>query len=154
MPLPITEANPLRLFVSHDWREDHDYHRVFEFLEARDHFHYRNCARPGEPRPVSAEGRREALRDQIAAAEVVVLLAAQYAGNAEQLVFMASFAKLARKPVIVLRYFGASTPVPTALSQGAAEILDWDGRALVDAFRRHARGEDTSGWEVVEFKLD
>jgi len=25
---------------------------------------------------------------------------------------------------------------------------------LVDAFRRHARGEDTSGWEVVEFKLD
>ena len=64
------------------------------------------------------------------------------------------FAKVARKPVIVLRHFGSAIPVPQPLAQGAAEILDWDGRALVDAFRRHARGEDTSGWEVVEFKLD
>ncbi len=154
MALPINEANPLRLFVSHDWRDDHDYHRVFEFLEARERFHYRNCSLPGAIRPALPEARREALREQIAAAEVVVLLAAHYAANAEQLVFMASFAKVARKPVIVLRHFGSAIPAPQPLAQAAAEILDWDGRALVAAFRRHARGEDTSGWEVVEFKFD
>lgn len=154
MPNPVTQDNPLRLFVSHDWQDDHDYHRVFEFLEARDHFHYRNCSRPEQPRPPTPESRREALREQMAAAEVAVLLAAHYAGNAEQLVFMASFAQMARKPVLVLRHFGSAIPVPAALAKVAAQVLDWDGRALVEAFRRHARNEDTSGWEVVEFKLD
>jgi hypothetical protein len=154
MARPITEADPLRVFVSHDWSDDHDYHRVFEFLESRDRFHYRNCSRPEEPRPSTPEARRESLRDQIAGAEILVLLAAHFGRNSEQLGFMASFAQLARKPVVVLRYFGVPTPVPTPLAKVATEVLDWDGRALVEAFRRHARGEDTSGWEVVEFKLD
>lgn len=151
---PITQANPLRLFVSHDWADDHDYHRVFEFLEARDHFHYRNCSRPQDPRPVTPEARREALRAQIAPAEVVVLLAAHHARHAEALEFMSVFAQAARKPVLVLRHFGVALPVPAALQTGATALLDWDGRAMVDAFRRHARGEDTTGWDVVEFTLD
>ena len=154
MANPSTQANPLRLFVSHDWADDHDYHRVFEFLEARDHFHYRNCSKPQEPRPPTAEARREALRGKIAAADVVVLLAAPYRGNAEALEFMSVFAQAAKKPVLVLRHFGVALPVPTALQTGASALLDWDGRAMVDAFRRYARGEDTSGWDVVEFTLD
>ena len=154
MGTPITEANPLRLFVSHDWGDDHDYHRVFEFLEARDNFHYRNCSRPQDSRPPTAEARREALRAQIAGAEVVVLLAAHYGPNSEALEFMSVFAHAARKPVLVLRHFGVALPVPAALQSGASAVLDWDGRALVDAFRRYARGEDIAGWDVVEFSLD
>jgi hypothetical protein len=45
-------------------------------------------------------------------------------------------------------------PVPAALQSGASAVLDWDGRALVEAFRRYARGEDIAGWDVVEFTLD
>jgi hypothetical protein len=154
MPAPINQANPLRLFVSHHWQDDEDYHRVFEFLEAADHFYYRNCARPETPRPLTGEAMREALRAEIGASEAVVLLAAQYSKNAETLQFMSTFAQSIRKPVLVLRHFGIATPVPVPLQQGASELLDWDGRALIAALRHHGRGEDIATWDTVEFTLD
>ena len=82
------------------------------------------------------------------------MLAAHYAPNSEALEFMSVFAQAARKPVLVLRHFGIDLPVPAALQAGVSALLDWDARALVDAFRRYARGEDTTGWDIVEFTLD
>ncbi len=154
MPAPINQANPLRLFVSHDWQEDEDYHRVFEFLEAADYFYYRNCARPEALRPLTAEAIREALRAEIGASEAVVLLAGQYSKNAERLQFMSTFAQSIRKPVLVMRHFGLAAPIPGPLQQGASELLDWDGRALIAALRHHGRGEAIGKWDTVEFTLD
>jgi hypothetical protein len=30
----------------------------------------------------------------------------------------------------------------------------WNGRDMADAIRRQARHEDTTRWDVIEFKLD
>ena len=54
----VTQRNPIRLFVSHVWHPDDDYHRVFEYLESASNFFYRNTSTP-ENRP---KGEREALR--------------------------------------------------------------------------------------------
>jgi hypothetical protein len=44
--------------------------------------------------------------------------------------------------------------VAKAIAEMADEIVDWDGRALVDAIKRQARHEATNRWDTIEFKLD
>jgi hypothetical protein len=34
------------------------------------------------------------------------------------------------------------------------EVVPWDQRQLVDAIRRQARHEETTRFDVIEFKLD
>ena len=55
---------------------------------------------------------------------------------------------------MLLKHFGSAKPVPKAITDLANELIDWDDRALVDAIRRQARHEDTTRWDVIEFKLD
>lgn len=154
MSTSISESNPVRVFISHDWAGDEHYQRVFEYLESSRNFFYRNCSTPDAPKPATREAERESLRAQISQAEAVILLAAHHRANAELVEFMAYFAKSADKPVIVLRHFGVAAVVPKVLTELADELLEWDERALTAAIRRQARHEDTTRWDVVEFKLD
>lgn len=150
----MSQENPYRIFVTHDWVDDEDYLRVFEYLEENKRFYYRNVANPSAARPANADAEREALRAQISHCEVVIALAGQYAAHAPTIDFELMFAQAVKKPVIVLRKFGSKDPLPKQLSQGTFESLDWDSRALVAAIKRHARGEASGQWDVVEFKLD
>ena len=54
--LLMSQANPIRLFVTHIWEDSDDYLRVFEYLESARNFFYRNTARPISAR--SATRRR------------------------------------------------------------------------------------------------
>ncbi len=42
----MSQQNPIRLFVSHSFKPDDDYLRVFEYLESAVNFFYKNlgCA--------------------------------------------------------------------------------------------------------------
>ena len=42
----MSQANPIRLFVTHAWEPDDDYLRVFEYLESARNFFYRNFSAP------------------------------------------------------------------------------------------------------------
>jgi hypothetical protein len=53
-----------------------------------------------------------------------------------------------------MKPFGDARPPNKALIEHASEIIEWDERALVDAVRKHARHEDTTRWDTIEFKLD
>jgi hypothetical protein len=150
----MSQENPYRIFVTHDWADDEDYLRVFEYLEENKRFYYRNVANPSASRPPNADAEREALRAQISHCEVVIALAGQYTAHAAALDFQLMFAQAVKKPVIVLRKFGSKDPLPKHLTQGSADTLDWDARALVSAIKRQARGEASGQWDVVEFKLD
>ena len=46
----VSENNPIRVFVTHNFKESADYLRVFEFLESMERFFYINCSKP-ENRP-------------------------------------------------------------------------------------------------------
>ena len=68
----MSQANPVRLFVTHLWEDSDDYLRVFEYLESARNFFYRNTSRP-ELRPDGdKEALKEGLRKQIIAGEIAV----------------------------------------------------------------------------------
>jgi hypothetical protein len=150
----MSQANPIRLFVTHDWAPGDDYLRVFEYLESSRNFFYRNFSAP-EKRPAGdKEAGKEELRRQIAPVEAVIALSSLYEGNQDLLTFQLLYAQACQKAVVLLKPFGSQKPVPKALADLADDIVDWDERALVDAIRRQARHEDTTRWDTIEFKLE
>ena len=150
----ISQQNPVKLFVGHVWEADEDYLRVFEFLENARNFYYRNYSAPDKRPSADKEAMREVLRQQIAPAEAVILLASHHRRAPDLVEFQANFAKASDKPVILINNFGSTSAVSKTLLALADETCDWDERALTDAIRRQARHEETTRWDTIEFKPD
>jgi hypothetical protein len=151
----VTENNPIRLFVTHLYAPDESYFRVFEYLESTPNFFYLNLATPEKPpRSKEKEAIREDLRRQISDAEVVVLLSSLYERDPVLIEFQGLYAQSSDKPLVVMEPFGTDTQVPAKLREMADEVVPWNGREMADAIRRQARHEDTTRWDVIEFKLD
>ena len=150
----VTQMNPIRLFVCHVWTVDDDYLRVFEYLESTSNFFYRNTSTPDKRPPGDREVLREDLRKQIGEAEVIVLPATLYRRNVDWVEFQLHCAKAFDKPVVVLEPFGGTETLAPAVQEMADEIVPWDQRQLADAIKRQARHEETTRFDVIEFKLD
>ena len=151
----VTEGNPIRLFVTHLFAPDESYFRVFEFLESQPNYFYLNLATPEKPpRSKEKEAIREDLRRQMTDAEVVVVLSSLYLQDPVSIEYQCLYAQSCEKPLVVLEPFGTSEAVPAKLREMADEVVAWDGRQMADAIRRQARHEDTTRWDVIEFKLD
>ena len=151
----MSESNPIRLFVSHLYAPDEAYFRVFEYLESAINFFYKNCATPDQPpRSKGREALKEDLRRQMKDAEVILVLCALHERDAVLIEFQALYAKSCDKPVIVMEAFGTGKPVPKELRELADQVVAWNGREMADAIRQQARHEDTTRWDVIEFKLD
>ena len=150
----MSQADPIRVFVSHAWETDDDYLRVFEFLESARNFFYRNTSTPDRVPTGDKEVLREDLRRQIKESEVVILLPTLFAKHQDLVTFQALFAQASTKPVVLLKYFGKDVKLPKELTDLATVVIDWDERGLVDAIRKEARHETTARWDVLEFKLD
>ena len=60
----MSEMNPIRVFVTHTFRESDDYLRVFEFLESVERFFYVNVSRPED---IPAAGGMQAIKDELRA---------------------------------------------------------------------------------------
>ena len=150
----ITQQNPIRLFVCHVWVEDEDYHRIFEYVESSPNFFYRNTSKPDVRPPGDKEALREALRNQIAEAEVMIVPAALYRRNVDWVEFQMHCAKAYDKPIIVLEPFGSTDTIAPAVQELADDVVPWDQRQLIDAIKREARHEETTRFDVIEFKLD
>ncbi len=150
----VTQQNPIRLFVCHVWVEDDDYHRIFEYVESSPNFFYRNTSTPDARPSGDKEALRESLRKQIAEAEVVIVPAALYRRNVDWVEFQMHCAKAYDKPIIVLEPFGGTDTIAPAVQELADDVVPWDQRQLVDAIKREARHEETTRFDVIEFKLD
>jgi hypothetical protein len=150
----MSQANPVRLFVTHVWEDSDDYLRVFEYLESARNFFYRNYSTPDRRPDGDKEAMREDLRRQIAPVEAVVALSSLFETHQDLFTFQLLYAQASQKPVVLMKPFGSRKDVPKAILDLADEIVDWDERALVDAIRRQARHEDTTRWDTIEFKLD
>jgi hypothetical protein len=150
----VTQKNPIRLFVCHVWRTDDDYDRVFEYLESSSNFFYRNTSTPDQRPQGDREVLRESLRKQIGDAEVVILTSSLYRRNIDWIEFQLHCAKAFDKPVVVLEPFGGQDTIAPAVQELADEVVPWDQRQLVDAVKRQARHEETTRFDVIEFKLD
>lgn len=150
----MSQNNPIRVFVTHAWESSDEYLRIFEYLESSRNFFYKNLSAPDKAPAGGKEADREELRRQIAQAEAVIALPGLYAKNAELLLFEMTFAQASDKPVILMRPFGANAILPTQITSLSDQIVEWDGRALVDAIKAQARHEESNRWDTIEFKLD
>ena len=150
----ITQQNPIRLFVCHVWVEDEDYHRIFEYVESSPNFFYRNTSKPDARPPGDKEALRESLRNQIAEAEVMIVPAALYRRHVDWVEFQMHCAKAYDKPIIVLEPFGSTDTIAPAVQELADDVVPWDQRQLIDAIKREARHEETTRFDMIEFKLD
>ena len=148
----MSEDNPIRVFVSHNFQEDDDYLRVFEFLEGVDRFFYLNCSKPENiPESGGLEAAKEELIKQIKESEAVIILATQFNDNTELVCFQMDVAEANGKPMIAIRPFGGVAESDDALVDRVKEHIDWNERDIADALRRQARLEDTARWDVVDF---
>lgn len=149
---PVSESNPIRIFVSHLFSDDPDYLRVFEFLESVDRFYYLNTSKPENmPTGGGLEAMKDELIAQIKECEAVVVLASHYAANEDLVRYQLDVAEANDKPIIAIRPFGGVAETSIKLVERAREHLEWNERDIADALKRHARLEDTNRWEVIDF---
>lgn len=150
----MSEKNPIRLYVTHAFASNPDYHRVFEYLEALPNFFYRNCSVPDHlPSTVGREALKEEYRTQLKSAEVVIVLSSLYIENEFWTTYQMDAAQASNLPLVAIEPFGVNVKVPPEVAKRAAEVVGWNERLIVDAIRRQARHEDTVRWDVIEFKL-
>ena len=148
----MNEDNPIRVFVSHNFVEDEDYLRVFEFLECVDQFYYLNCSKPENiPGAGGLEAIKEELRGQIEPAEAVVILSSTVSEHNDLVCYQMDVAEAGGKPLIAIRPFGGIAETPEELVNRVKEHIGWNEREIADALRRQARLEDTARWDVIDF---
>ena len=148
----MSEDNPIRVFVTHNFKETSDYLRVFEFLESVERFFYLNTSKPEN---VPESGGMEAIKDELIAqikeAEVVVVLASLYMEQTDLVSYQLDVAEANEKPIVAIRPFGGMLESPDELVARAHEHIEWNNREIVDALKRQARLEDTTRWDVIDF---
>jgi hypothetical protein len=150
----MSKEDPIRVFVTHVFTDHPDYHRVFEYLESSTNFFYKNCSDPSAVPPAgSRDGKKELLLAQIRAAEVVLLVSSMYSEVRDWITYQMDAAQAASLPIVALEPFGGKGNIAAEVKARAAEIVPWNERVMVDALRKHARGEDTKRWDVIEFDM-
>jgi hypothetical protein len=151
----VSEDNPIRVFVTHNFQESDDYLRVFEFLESMERFFYVNVSKPENlPDSGGMDSIKEELINQIKECEAVIVPATFYMEQDDLARFEMDVAEANDKPLIAIRPFGGMAESPQDLLARAKEHVEWNDREIVDALKRQARHEDTSRWETIEFTLD
>ena len=150
----VSQQNPVRVFVAHAFAVNDDYRRVFEYLEGARNFYYRNSSVPELNVSLDKDGLKQELRKQIGISEVVLIPAGQYQANKDWMDFQVNCAKGLDKPVLVLEAFGIMEKLPVLLEALADEVVGWNDRDIVDAIKRQARHEESTRWDVIDFKLD
>ena len=151
----MSEENPIRVFVTHNFQEGDEYLRVFEFLEAMERFFYLNVSKPENvPESGGMDVIKEELINQIKECEAVIIPAMFYIEQNDLARFQMDVAEANQKPMIAIRPFGGFAESPQELVDRVSEHIEWNDREIVDALKRQARLEDTSRWETIEFTLD
>jgi hypothetical protein len=151
----VSEDNPIRVYVTHNFQESDDYLRVFEFLESVERFFYLNVSKPENlPESGGIDALKEELINQIKECEAVIIPALYYMEQNDLARFQLDVAEANEKPTIAIRPFGGMLESPPELVERVNEHLEWNDREIVDALKRQARLEDTSRWETIEFTLD
>ena len=148
----MSESNPIRVFVTHAFKETEDYLRAFEYLESVDRFFYLNVSKPDNvPTTGGIDAVKRELIRQIKEAEAVIVLPSLFEEKEGLCRFLMDAADANSKPMIAIRPFGGLLETPPAVVERVREHIEWNDREIVDALKRQARGEDTARWETIDF---
>ena len=148
---PVSESNPIRVFVTHAFEESDDYLRVFEFLESADRFYYLNVGNPENRPSGDISAIKDELIQQIKASEVMIILSDVFDKETDLVRNMMDVAEANNVPIVAIRPFGGMTETAGEVVERANEHIEWNDREMVDAIKQQARGEETARWEVLDF---
>src|SRR5215471_14771671 len=136
----MSAKNPIRVFVTHCFAGQPDYHRVFEYMESTANFFYVNCSFPDHvPQTGGKEALKEEYRTQLKNAEVVVVLSSLYVENEYWATYQMDVAQANNLPLVAMEPFGGTAKIPAEIAKRCAEVIGWNERVIVDTIRRQAR---------------
>lgn len=127
-----------KLFISHAWTYNDQYHRLVEMLNDRSYFDFKNHSVP-EHDPLdfdTIEELEEKLRNKVEKCDVVIVLAGMYATYREWITKEIEMAVEYGKPIIAVKPWG-QVNIPRIITDNADEIIGWNTDPIVAAIRRH-----------------
>ncbi len=137
----MSQQNPIRVFVTHNWQDSDDYSRVFEYLESAQelllpqHQHAgRAAGRWWTPRACARTCASRSTRRKS-----WWRWSACIPESPDLIIFQMNYAQSQKKPVVLMRFFGTRQELPKLLLERADETGEWEERGMVDAIRRLAR---------------
>ncbi|HXB75183.1 MAG TPA: TIR domain-containing protein [Candidatus Acidoferrales bacterium] len=125
------------LFISHAWRYDADYYRIERWLNEAPHFIWTNLSVPKHDPIATSEKLIRELNNQMRPADVFVILGGMYCSHSEWIQYETNFARRIGRSIIGIRPWG-SLLIPSAVQNGADEIVGWNSTSIISAIRRHA----------------
>lgn len=107
------------------------------FLTEAPNFIYTNYSVPQDKafEGMNNEELAEQLRRQIRPVQCVIILGGMYVAHSAWIQFEIDFAKYLGKPILGVYPWGAER-MPTAVSNAANEIVNWNSNSIVSAIRR------------------
>ena len=149
----MPDEKAIHVYATHLWEHDDDYLRLFDYLGDVENFYYVNHSKPDAEVEGDPLASREALLEQISAAEVVIVLCSQYLQNPEMVELQIVTAKRHAKPILTIESFGPD-PVPDKLKQMSDHVVEWYARSIVDGIKMLARGEEIHRYDTLEWPGD
>lgn len=128
-----------RVFISHSWRYEDHYQEVKSLLDDAYGFEYFDHSVSSDD-PIDAQlpnHLRSKLRDQMRSTSVVLVLAGMYVAHSDWIQEEIEMAADMEKPVIGVIPEG-NDQVPNIVEEHATELVEADGRQILDAIERHA----------------
>lgn len=150
----MADDTPIKIYATHLWELDDDYLRLFDYLGDVDQFYYVNVSDPeAQPEGGDPLAAREILREQIEAAEIVVVLSQHHYTDPALIELQMTTAKRHGKPLLAIEPFGPD-PVPEQVKQMSDQLCEWYARNIVDGIKALARGEDVQRFDTIDWPGD
>jgi len=149
----VADEETINLYATHLWQNDDEYLRLFDYLGDVENFYYVNHSKPDAQPADDPLAARDALLDQIQAAEVVIVLCTQYLQDPDMIDLQLATAKRHGKPILAIEPFGPD-PVPEKIKQMSDHVVEWYARNIVDAIKMLARGEEISRFDTIDWPGD
>lgn len=128
------------LFISHSWSYSDQYERLTSLLTGRGYFEYKNYSVPKYD-PIhnapSTEKLKAAIKEQIAHASVVLIMAGVYSTYSKWIDIEIELAKAMGKPIIAIEPWG-SERTSYKVKENATRTVAWNSNSIVDAIREVA----------------
>ena len=128
------------LFISHSWSYGDQYDRLVDLLDSHPYFYYRNYSVPKNDPIHNANNDkqlREAIKNQMAHASCVLVLAGVYSTYSKWINIEIDLAKngfLFSKPIIAVEPWGAER-TSAIVKDNADRIVKWQASSIIKAIR-------------------
>ena len=135
----MPELKTYRIFISHAWTYNENYHRLVKMLNEASYFKWQNYSVP-QHNPLGTSTDRElekALHNQIGPTHIVIILSGMYATYRKWIQKEIDIASGMGKPIIGVKSWGQER-VPQTVQDVAKEMVGWNTPSIINVIRKHA----------------